>query len=345
MIGLLILAAVVGASTADAASAAALDPEFANVPVEQCTVQEVTSRMASQAHERMLKILFSGLQSIEELKKINNTVKDKHKKTVGEQLTSENRARWTQISLSIWESQVGAYLESKRERDARAFLRMVQLSDIVYHSGKITNVTAKDAIYVVAMEQIQHWAHQQKLNIPIPAAPAETCSLRLALSDLAFDALSKLDKELVKRDGDAIHEIARRYGGGPIDPEKLSAPDRADFLRLNQEMAKPYAAANYVQDIGLIASLSDAAYILYSTEKQDALGAGGDWKKIGQTVDKMQAAGEFSPQLTASFLVWEFVNDKIPADVGLPGASPRPPQPPSTPDQPGSAPLRRPGAP
>lgn len=290
------------------------NPDVASVPVAQCSVQEVTSRMKFQGIEGAANLANGQMPILGELERLNSKAKD-DKRPVGEQLSAADNARFGELTQRLKVGQLGDYVESRRQRDATELQRLVQVADREYRFGPQDEGDNKEAILsgvLVAMRQIaqgKDWPTQ--IEVPNPG----TCSFAVAvkkLADAGFERMRETDS-----DGPAtvLSMMAKRYGVKTIDTAKLSPADRTEYARVRQEMEAPIAAYHYVTDLRDIVAIADAMDINYRAMKQDIVAGGGDMDTIGKTVDTMMADGRIDEQTVAGLRAVKIINEKIPADA------------------------------
>ncbi len=299
-------------SPAAAETRAAWNPEIASVPVAQCSVQEVTSRMEMQGISGAARVATAQLPLIHEISKIGEKAKD-DERSVGEQISQPDLVRFVEISQQIKVGNLGLYIESRRERDARALQKLVQIADLEY---RFSNNRVEDAD--IPLRELLHAfraiAEREGWTLEIDIQAPNTCSFQLAAKALSEEALAKIDGDATSASAAALENIAKSYGMKTIDPEKLSEADRGKFYRIRRDLAGAISTSNYLHDLRDLALLAQAMDINYRAMQQDVIASGGDMNEIGKTVDRMAAEGLIDLPTQTAFRVLSILNEKVPAD-------------------------------
>ena len=289
------------------------NPEITSVPLAQCTVQEVTARMEFQGISGAGDIAKGLLPALDEIGHINAKTKDPNK-PVGDQLSQPDLVRFVELSQRIKVGQLGNYVESRRERDAKVLKRMVQIADGEYRFASY-DAEGKDAALRDILYAMRDAAQSQKWPVDIAVPSPGTCSFQFAAKALADEAIGKIDGALTAKSTAELQRIAARNGMSSIDADKLPPADRDAFYRVRREMQGSIAAYNYAQDLRNLAWLADAMDINYRAMKQDVIAGGGDFEQIGKTAGRMLSDGQIEPPIQMGFRVLSIINEKIPSEA------------------------------
>jgi hypothetical protein len=319
-----VASAAIAPAAAQAQAKATWNPDIASVPVAKCTAQEVTSRMRMQAITGAGDLATGQLPLLDEIRKINDKAEDPDK-PVGEQLWQPDLVRFVELEQALKVGALGSYVESRRERDAKALQRMVEIADAEWrfqrhdHSGD----DAALAVVLHAMREIAHrqrdWPHQIDVQL------VGVCSFAYAASQLAEAGLAVLRETDLDGPTTALQIMANKYKVKAIDPAKLTPADRDEYYRIRHEMDVRMRAYAYVTDMANLVWLAQAMDANYAAMKQDVIAGGGEVNQIGKTAERMLADGQISPQQQMGWRAISVINERIPADMmrDLPGGDER----------------------
>ena len=281
-----------------------------------CTLEESVSNIKFFVINRRGELAKQAKPILAALEKINNKGTDP-KKTLGEQLSQNDVAKFAELSQRLKANQLQNLIVSGYGRDADVIQKMFEVANKIY-IGEGTPQQGSpeyDAYsFLMAMLFATNTKADNQHTITIPPKEAfEKCSLEGALHLVENDSLVKINKLPVKEATAYFSDLRRKYNvpSGPIDPMKFSVEDRAAVQRYIRNVLAPVeheqAFANNIENLKTLAKASELRYM---QQTKDANDSGGDPNAVGTSFDTMT----LDYKTKFALVLLDKIAEKVPSD-------------------------------
>lgn len=281
-----------------------------DLPDGRCVVQETISVLHFQSVERRAAIAKQMLPVVENLRVLSEKTKDPSK-SVGSQLSMEDRDKFSRLSQQIQTMQLTSLMESRRIRDLEAIERMAIISDQEYRWSKLPKEQTDDYIFYSAFKLLNLTG-----NLSLSEPKTAQCTLEFALHKLASESLAKITPILgqVSEASGFYKSLMGKYKFETIDRKKLNASDRAKYDDYENKVMI-FFRKNYthIQDIEAIKLLAKSLELMHQANLQDVAIGGGSFDAIGQTIQRNINNKNYDEATQLAMGIWTKVNEKIPS--------------------------------
>lgn len=260
-------------------------------PGDACTVEQVISNI------RVADILNSGDRAKQQLPILAalGRLNEKSKipgRPISEQLTPKEVEDFARLSQRLSSVELNALLESAWVRDATIVGDLFAWSVDLYNGKRepAEGEAGYDRYSLLMFFRGLNKAEDMNPRVPTPseAQMAATCSFVVALHEIEYEAMTKLNKTPVT---EAIVEVERikARNGGSLDRSKLNFQDRAILDRIQRTVYVPAGReAALIDDMENLKTLARVAEMKFEAGKKDAADSGGDIVAVGTTIDQMK---------------------------------------------------------
>lgn len=277
-----------------------------------CTLEESVSNIKFFVINRRGELAKQAQPILAALGKINNKGTDP-KKTLGEQLSQNDVAKFAELSQRLKANQLQNLIVSGYGRDADVIQKMFEVANQLYIGGSAPQEGSPEYdnySFLVIMQLAMK--DQHSITVP-PKEAFEKCTLKGALNLIENDSLVKFNKLPVNEMSDYFSDLRRRYNipTGSIDQTKLSVEDRAKMQRYARNVLAPAQhEQEFVDNIENLKTLAKASELRYMQQTKDANDSGGDINAVGTSFDTMKL--DYKTRIALNLL--DKIAEKVPSD-------------------------------
>jgi hypothetical protein len=277
-----------------------------------CTLEESVSNIKFFVINRRGELAKQAKPILAALGKINNKGTDP-KKTLGEQLSQNDVAKFAELSQRLKANQLQNLIVSGYGRDADVIQKMFEVANRLYIGGGAPQEGSPEYdnySFLVIMQLAMK--DQHAITTP-PKEAFEKCSLEGALHLVENDSVVKFNKLPVNEMSDYFSDLRRRYNipTGSIDQTKLAVEDRAKMQRYVRNVLAPAQhEQEFVDNIENLKTLAKASELRYMQQTKDANDSGGDINAVGTSFDTMTL--DYKTKIALGLL--DKIAEKVPSD-------------------------------
>lgn len=281
-------------------------------PIPRCTLDDVLSQLQFQVIEQQANIARQQQPALSQLRYLSEKAKDP-KRSVGEQLSRDDIAKFSEIRQRLLAMKLATLLESKRKRDLTAIRQLIKIADQNYRWGEELKETDPEYFLqgILTLWRLMADSPETKLSIAPPSY--SYCSLEWAAHLVENEALEKLNKLDLGKASEQVAKLAAMYGK-PIDRNRLSPAERTEYdALLNNYLRPSLKEQQFIFDLEAIKAMIRGSELIYESDRQDALESGGDINAIGSSISRR--VDSLDKPTTLAIGLWRKIDEKMPADA------------------------------
>ena len=281
---------------------------------EQCNISDVVNMYSLEASERSAE----QTARMDELLNIFMEINSKAKvpdMPVGDQLEPDDLKIFEKTNNELSKIRIGVYVESDRSRDTNFLAEMVRFADAENRFSKVPNENDPDYFYYQILLALRKYTPQQ---IQDHTDFNKICSFDTAINKLEIAAKSELNQSNPIKPISIINRLKKKYAVSDIDGVKLSVEDTKIMVDANRSLAPSIRNYSYVKDLEYIKLMNKSSELIYKMRKKDLndgiVNGNDDLQHLGDSLDKLNAAGKIDKNTQYAIQLWQTINEKIPND-------------------------------
>lgn len=286
-------------------------PTVESLAPADCTVSTVAAYAHMHNVERQGELAGQALPLIDEQQRIVAKA-PKPGVAVGQQLSPENSAAFSENRHKLISINALQLLESNQVRDTDAVVQLTRIAVDNHKWNRRAEGASPDSVYQAALDVM-------RVTLPSIALPDatknRTCSMDTALVLESLESLRKLGALDLDGAQQTLQAMSVRYNMAQLDRAKLSPADREVFDRLQRGvLLQADAEVEFLKDIERIKWVARAADLTFTSGGSDLADGGGAPMKIGNRITRQAKAGELRDEMVVALYALRQIGEKVPSE-------------------------------
>jgi hypothetical protein len=274
-----------------------------------CTIEQATDQLQLDAIQFEGRSAQASQPLLTELSQINGKATDSQK-PLGDQLSSKDTARFSEITTQLQLMRLSAYVESGRGRDAAVVQQMFTAAWKSYlDPNYVPDQNDFPGLVVFLLRLLPPGSNSSPWRQPTGTA----CTVDFAIANQEQEGFHRINalKPTIDRNKAVILQLRDRYGvgaDGKLDTSKMPPEDARKLQIVQTEMAPGYKEASLSKDLEHIRAWWEIADMIYRTRKDD-VATYASIEHIGDTL-QAQSSG-MNPEQLALIGLWQKIDEKV----------------------------------